>query len=102
MLSLKNHLATLAGALCLAGATLAVAPAQAAPIGTAAMPLQAQASDGLVEQAQYYGPGPRRHYRRGPPPRHYGRPVYRPRCYFVDRRVWNGYRWVIRPVRVCR
>lgn len=99
MLSMKSHLAALAGALCLAGATLAIAPAQAAPAGNGVAPLQAQASDGLVEQAQYYY-GPRRHYRRPPP--YYGRPVYRPRCYFVDRRVWNGYRWVIRPVRVCR
>jgi hypothetical protein len=52
----------------------------------------------MVQQAWHYG---RPHYWGGPRP-YYGRPVYRPRCYFVDRRVWNGWRWVIRPVRVCR
>ena len=32
----------------------------------------------------------------------YGRPHYGARCRIVDQRVWNGRRWVIRPVRVCR
>jgi uncharacterized membrane protein len=32
----------------------------------------------------------------------YGRPHYGQRCRVVDQRVWNGRRWVIRPVRVCR
>lgn len=60
----------------------------------------------FVETVQYYGP-PRGQYRRwrGPPPRYgyYGRP-YRPvaRCWVRPERVWNGYRWVSRPVRICR
>lgn len=96
---LSSRLAAAAfGALLLAGAGIAAAPASAAPVGAATAPI-AQSGDGLIEQAQYYYGPPR--YRR-PPPRYYGRPVYRPRCAYVDRRVWNGYRWVIRPVRVCR
>lgn len=61
----------------------------------------------LVETVQYYGPprGPYRRWHRPPPPRYgyYGRP-YRPavRCWVRPERVWNGYRWVSRPVRVCR
>jgi hypothetical protein len=40
---------------------------------------------------------------------YYGRPyrAYRPvrtarRCWVEPRRVWNGYRWVRRPIEVCR
>jgi len=47
----------------------------------------------------------RPHYRR----RHMYRPypIYRPvrvvrRCWVEPRRVWNGYRWIRRPVEVCR
>ena len=79
---LSNRIAAaLFGAGALLFTSLAVAPANAAPIAAGSVP----ATTGQIEQVQYYG-----------------RPVYRPRCYFVDRRVWNGYRWVIRPVRVCR
>ena len=84
-----------AGALLFTG--LAVAPANAAPIAAGSTPA-AGVDAGMVQQAWHYG---RPHYWGGPGP-YYGRPVYRPRCYFVDRRVWNGWRWVIRPVRVCR
>jgi len=38
---------------------------------------------------------------------YYGRPRYAPpravrRCWVESRRVWNGYRWVRRPIEVCR
>lgn len=39
----------------------------------------------------YYGPGP--YYSYGP--------GYGPGCYIQRQRVWNGYRWVVRRVRVC-
>ncbi len=84
-----------AGALLVTG--LSLAPAMAAPVGAGSAPA-ASAEAGLMQQAWHRG---RPHYWHDPRP-YYGRPVYRPRCYFVDRRVWNGYRWVIRPVRVCR
>ena len=73
-------------------------------------------------EAQPYYPGYGRHY--GPPPgphvrplpRRYGwgAPAYRPygyyrpayyrgpRCWVRPERVWTGYGWVRRPVRVCR
>jgi hypothetical protein len=46
---------------------------------------------------------PRRAYRAYPA----YRPAYRPvrkvqRCFVRPQRVWNGYRWVRRPVEVCR
>jgi hypothetical protein len=49
---------------------------------------------------------PRRAYRAYPAYPAY-RPAYRPvrtvqRCFVQPRRVWNGYRWVRRPVEVCR
>ncbi len=82
------------GALSLTAAAFSAAPASAAPIGVAPLAATHAAAPfhgGLVEQVQYYGPR-----------RHYGRPVYRPRCFVTDRRVWTGHRWIIRPVRVCR
>lgn len=84
------------GALTLAASAFIAAPASAAPVSTGTVQTT-QAQGDLVEQAQYYGP--RRHYGR---PRYYGRPVYRPRCFVTQRRVWTGYGWVVRPVRVCR
>lgn len=86
------------GALSLTATAFAVAPASAAPVS--AGQIQAtQAGTDLVQQAWHYG---RPHYYGPRPYPYYGRPVYRPRCFVTDRRVWNGYRWVIRPVRVCR
>lgn len=85
------------GALALAASAFAAAPATAAPI-SAGILQTAPAEGGLVQDAQYYGP--RRYY--GGPRRYYGRPVYRPRCFVSHRRVWTGYGWVVRPVRVCR
>jgi hypothetical protein len=77
-----------------------------------------------AEAQPYYGYGyraPAVEYRAGPVVvRHeYGRPhygyrrayrpypAYRPvrvarRCWVERRRVWNGYRWVRRPVEICR
>lgn len=80
-----------AGAL--GGFALTAAPAPAGPISTPAGQT-AQAGEGLIEQAQYHR-GPRRHY--GPRPSY-----HRPRCFWSERRVWDGWRWVVRPVRVCR
>ncbi len=95
MLSSRLVTTAFAGAL-LIGAGLAPAPAAAAPV--AAGTAQAtQAEHGLVQQAWHRG---RPHYRGHG--RYYGRPVYRPRCFVTNRRVWTGYGWVIRPVRVCR
>jgi len=87
----SRFIAALFGALTLMFAAFTVAPATAAPVSTGTMQTT-QAPTDLVQQAQYYGP--RRPY--------YGRPVYRPRCFYSNRRVWNGYRWVMRSVRVCR
>jgi hypothetical protein len=95
MLSSRVIATAFAGAL-LMGAGLASAPAGAAPVaaGTAQA---AQADKGLVQEAWHRG---RPHYRG--PGRFYGRPVYRPRCVITVRRVWTGYGWVNRRVRVCR
>ncbi len=89
------------GVLALAGATFAAAPADAAPVSAAPVPA-AQAETGLVQEAWHRGRphyGPRRYYG---PRRFYGRPIYRPRCFVTNRRVWTGYGWVVRRVRVCR
>lgn len=93
----SRPVAALFGALSLTLAAFTVAPASAAPVG--AGPVEAtQAGTDLVQKAWHYG----RPHRYRPRPPYYGRPIYRPRCFFTDRRVWNGYRWVIRPVRICR
>ena len=79
------------GAATLLGAAMSSAPASAAPI-SAGTTFAAGAETGLVQQAWHYG---RPHHRPG-------RPHYRPRCWTESRRVWNGYRWIRRTVRVCR
>ncbi|QFU15840.1 hypothetical protein [Microvirga thermotolerans] len=59
----------------------------------------------FVETVQYYGPPPGYYHRRWhrPPPRYYyGRPWRPVRCWTRPERVWNGWRWVVRPVRICR
>lgn len=78
------------GAATLLGAAMSSAPASAAPI-SAGTTFGAGAETGLIQQAWHRG---RPHY--GP-----GRPHVR-RCWTESRRVWNGYRWVRRSVRVCR
>jgi hypothetical protein len=84
------------GALAVTIGAFSAAPASAAPISTGVV--QTAPAGDLVQQAQYYGP--RRHYR--PYRHHYRRPIHRPRCFMTNRRVWTGYGWVVRPVRVCR
>ena len=85
------------GALTLIGAAFSVAPAapprsQRGTVQTAPRPMATSSSRPVLRPAPHY----RGH--RG----YYGRPVYRPRCFFTNRRVWTGYGWVVRPVRVCR
>lgn len=87
----RTALIATAAACALGGFTLTAAPA--GPV-TAQAGQTAQAGENLVEQAQYYR-GPRRHY--GPRPSY-----HRPRCFWSERRIWDGWRWVVRPVRVCR
>lgn len=89
--------AALFGAGALLSTALVAAPAHAAPIGVGSAPAVSAEAGGLVQPAWHRG---RPHYWGGR--RHYRRPIYRPRCFFSDRRVWNGYRWVVRPVRICR
>lgn len=78
------------GAATLLGAAMSSAPASAAPISAGAT-FAAGAETGLVQQAWHYG---RPHYAPRPP--------YVRRCWTETRRVWTGYRWVRRTVRVCR
>ncbi|MGN6097100.1 MAG: hypothetical protein ACTHP8_12775 [Bosea sp. (in: a-proteobacteria)] len=79
----------------LLGAAMSAAPADAAPV-SAGTPLAARADSGLVQQVWHHG---RPHYR---PRHHYRRHWHRRRCWYAPRRVWNGWRWVVRSVRVCR
>lgn len=57
------------------------------------------ATPNLNQSVQYYVYRPRRYYVRRAYRPHY----YRPRvvCSVRYRRVWNGFYWVTRPVRVC-
>lgn len=91
-------------------------------LGFATLGLGALSAAPQAEAQPYYGGyGYRRpvvEYRAGPVmvrPVQYRRhrPIYRPvpayrplrvarRCWFEPRRVWNGFRWVRRPVQVCR
>jgi hypothetical protein len=54
---------------------------------------------GIASQNRYYGPG----YSYGPGPAYYGPgPVYYgPRCYWTRERIWDGWGWRSRRVRVC-
>lgn len=97
---LRKFILGTAGALALGGATLALSPAQAAPI--AAGQIEAvQGSSDLLQEVQYYY-GPRRYYgaRRFYGPRYYGpRPYYGPRYYppaplFVPRPYYYGPRYL--------
>jgi hypothetical protein len=100
-------LATLVGFMALLAAGLVTAPASAAPVGAGSLPAAQQATAGtneLLSTVRYH----RRYYGRRP---YYGRPVYRRpiyarpyyrRCRVVPQRVWTGYAWRVRSVRVCR
>lgn len=81
-------------AMAVAGALGGFAPAAAAGPLAIQAGQPAQAGENLIEQAQYQR-SPRRHYG--------SRPSYlRPHCSWSERRVWDGWRWAVRPVRVCR
>lgn len=95
--------------LFIAGATLAPKASSAAPLVAGAAEAVQGLQTGGVEKA-YYGYGHRRFYG-GYGYRPYGfyRPYgyYRPafygrRCFWRPRVFFNGYRYVRRPVRVCR
>jgi hypothetical protein len=88
---LRAAILAAATAAALGGGALMATPPAAAPVTAAGQ--VAQAGQNLVTPAQSYGSR-----------RYYGaRPSYRrPRCFWSDRRVWDGWRWVVRPVRVCR
>lgn len=95
-------------------AVLAASAAAAVLLTSIAAPGQAQAQNGAVAAGVLgglaagaiiggaiaspygYGPGP---YYYGPGPAYYG--GYGGDCYWQRQRVWDGYGWVIRRVRVC-
>lgn len=107
----RSLLATVIGFVALVAASFTVAPVAAAPVGSGSLPAAQQAVAGaneLLSTVRYH----RRYYGRRP---YYGRPVYRRnvyrrpiyarpyyRCRVVPQRVWTGYGWRVRPVRVCR
>jgi hypothetical protein len=83
-----------------------------AALGFGALSVQTAEAQPYYRGYGYSGPAPvvtvqygRPYYGR----RYYGRPyrAYRPvrtvrRCWVEPRRIWNGYRWVRRPIEVCR
>jgi hypothetical protein len=93
----------------------AIAAAATLGLAAVAVPQPAQAHDGgavaagiigglavgaLIGSAAAQGPGPyyhhRRHYYYAPAPVYYGPP-----CYWARERVWDGWGWHWRRVRVC-
>lgn len=89
---LRAAILAAAAAMALGGGALMTTSAAAAPV-VAAADRSARAERGLIALAQHYRP--RRYYR--------ARISYpRPLCFWSDRRVWNGWRWVVRPMRICR
>ena len=50
-------------------------------------------ASGAYAAPYYYGPGP---YYYGAGPAYYGPP-----CYWRRERIWDGYGWIVRRVRVC-
>lgn len=71
-----------------------------ATLGLSAVPIS-HADAQPYYRGYYHGPVVRRGY--------YARPYYgyHParvvrRCWFERRAVWNGYRWIRRPIEVCR
>ncbi|MCB8820300.1 hypothetical protein [Microvirga rosea] len=101
---MRQFLYGLFGVAALGFGALTAEPASALPFG----PGPSDHGSSVVDTVQYYGPprGPYGRWHRPPPPPrygYYGRP-YRPvaRCWTRPERFWNGYRWVVRPVRICR
>lgn len=107
---MRKPFLNLVGAAVLGMGVLLGAQAQAAPASTLGQAVAVMNdAQGDFETIQYRGD---RHYR-GPGhrrgPGYYGHPGYRPgyrgpgrRCWVERRRVWNGYRWIARSIRVCR
>jgi hypothetical protein len=102
-MALKTKIAGGAAALALAAGLVASAPNEAAAQwrhhgwhggwrgpGVAAGVVGGLALGALAAGAgnRYYGPG-------------YYAPAYGPDCYLTRERVWNGYTWVWRRVRMC-
>jgi hypothetical protein len=89
---------------------LAAPQAEAQPYygyGYRAPVVEYRAGPVTVRQVQYHRPyyGYPRVYRPYPayrPYRAYGPTRVVRRCFVEPRRVWNGYRWVRRPIEVCR
>jgi len=82
------------------GALSAPQPAEAQPYYGYRRPAVEYRAGPILVRHEYGRPHYRRRFYRPPP-------VYRPyravrRCWVERRRVWNGYRWVRRPVEVCR
>jgi hypothetical protein len=108
----RRIVAAFAGFMSLVALSLGASPVSAAPVSSGSAPTSQQAAEAgreLVSNAQYYrrrGYYGRSYYRR---PVYYRRPIYRRpiyvrpyyRCRVVYRRVWTGYGWVTRAVRVC-
>lgn len=97
---MRKFLFGLFGCLALGAGAFAAQPAEAQPYhrGYYERPAYRPAP------RPYYAPRPYRPY--GYRPAYGGgyRPAYvaPPRCWVRPERVWNGYNWVRRPVRVCR
>jgi hypothetical protein len=101
-MALKTKIAGGAAALALAAGLIAAVPTEAAAQwrhrhggwgggpGVAAGVVGGLALGAMAAGAanNYYGPG-------------YYAPAYGPECYLTRERVWNGYTWVNRRVRVC-
>jgi hypothetical protein len=102
---MNRTLTTLAAAAIVATAAIA-APSQAEArrggadaagiIGGLALGAIAAGAYGGYGYGPYYGPG---YGYYGPAPAYYG--AYGPGCTIQRQRVWDGYGWVIRRVRVC-
>lgn len=94
---LPRFVAAVFGAAMLAGAGITAVPAHATPVAAGTAQTAQADNSGLVQTAWHRG---RPHYYGHR--RYYGRPIHRPRCFWTSRRVWTGYGWVVRRVRVCR
>ncbi len=98
MTKTTKTLTALAAAATLGLATIAAPqPAEARGGAIAAGIIGGLAAGALIGAAvngPYYGYGPGYYY--GPAPVYYGG------CYWTRQRVWDGWGWRVRPVRVCR
>lgn len=96
---MRKTLTALAAAGCIAAASFAPTPAEARRGGAVAagiiggLALGAIAGGALAAPRHHYAP---RYYE--PAPVYYYR---RPACRWERERIWDGYGWIIRRVRVC-